>query len=516
MSKKRKKRKFNDYWGLDNADQRDIREETEEFIESKGSGDYVASVSDDPMAKLNNILGGKAKESDPIANYWEQEESPELDTDEDDEDSEEDSSGPRIHSYTSDQEEDGEEDDTEEDSEPVEDDLGEILRDISDGVDDTEGSSVNFDEYAPIFNGMDVDIKANVVNVTIPQENLRQIKVIPVPTAEVNNRITIDDGVAPVSIPLDKMELSVPMAVEFESDAAYYENLLVGFTYIISTRHPSVVYSIDEFSEKFKDISHVDDRKFMFFESSNREWIYAYYVDNESFMVLEELLYDYAPTRGIEILEAIGYQCIEENCVFFEKAYETTKAYVERYMKEENENAMKAFEILICNDPDTIYFDDEKNTYEGIQIYEYDIFQAKAREAVENTTGIPYFDIDDDEEEDDMEPIEKTPIVPGMEEELAKAADEKKNNTEERVSLKPEKKVDPEIEALKAEINEGLDKKDRIPPEKDDEEVEDVDAEDIDLGEIDEDEEIEEETHGIDKLEASESQPMSIPVIRRG
>lgn len=122
------------------------------------------------------------------------------------------------------------------------------------------------------------------------------------------NRLVIDDGILPtyISIPdIKKTQIDVASAKNIVEDEDDYSDYCANLIYaLVLLKHPSAIYTIEEFTNAFKDISEINPTEYKFFYKDN--YIFLYIMTEDSMNEIYNLSdYGYIGEEFIKALYTI-------------------------------------------------------------------------------------------------------------------------------------------------------------------------------------------------------------------
>ena len=245
-----------------------------------------------------------------------------------------------------------------------------------------------------------VSTQTRTIDTTICEEDCRKVSF----NTEAKDlyRIVVEDGIAPTSY-------SLLMGIEQELDGTYdaddvYAKCETLFEYIISLKHPTAVYSAEEFLNSSKyNFTRVacdkyDSSKFKFISSNG--YVLCYLVDDKSVITMKELFDEsgYDDKDLLKIYVSLAYACGTVMQAFFIE----DEWYINEF-KGSKYNQKRLFHEIFVNDENTCILPDDTESIDddGVYVTNAEYLHKDARDIIETVTGEEYFDSDDDDEEDD-------------------------------------------------------------------------------------------------------------------
>ena len=269
----------------------------------------------------------------------------------------------------------------------------------------------------------------------------------------------VNDGIVSsvLSMPvIAAQEINESYASSLDSDFIY-EKIALLMKYIITLKHPTAVFDVDEFygnnSEyKFDRVKSYDKSKFKFFYHDS--WVYCYVVDAESIDevndVLEKSIANKDLMNYLRFFAALSYACGSLNGAFFVEDEE----FISRYYKSSH-NHKEDFVKLFASDEETVMAKENEELKDDEYIFpdpesvpndDSDVkdLQIKARAFLSLLAGEPFFGDDDDDDDWDADDEEDWDADDDNEDDT-QLGDE---NTEDNDELLTQA----ELEALNAEL----------------------------------------------------------------
>ena len=225
------------------------------------------------------------------------------------------------------------------------------------------------------------------------------------------NRLVIDDGLAPTSISIDYVHSTAIKDMEYDDD--YTGNTVsLLYYYILSTKHPYMILTKEEFVNIFRNVASYNTRNISLMEI-NDKYVAVYLVDKETHEVLLDKIpeiYEFNNKEMLQYMLTIATNSGSIHNTFFydqetyiEKLIDYTKSYT-------NLDDL----TLLLNNSDTKFFDDSEDiserTYETLVedliILDFESLRDEAMAIIEDITD----ESDDEiinEEDDDEESIEE-------------------------------------------------------------------------------------------------------------
>lgn len=170
-------------------------------------------------------------------------------------------------------------------------------------------------------------------------------------------RVTIEDSFAPTAFCYDsKFIMDTIINYDGYNDMNTTLDLIGKLTeYILVLKHPTAVYTHEEFYEKFKNVKSFSDVDFCFFK--NDKYVFAYYVDPEDIGVMNEKVAELCDSYSdlLAFYISLAYACGRQDQVF----YGDDDSYVLKYkthIADNNEEFTKLFlmqeQTVITRDPE--------------------------------------------------------------------------------------------------------------------------------------------------------------------
>lgn len=220
------------------------------------------------------------------------------------------------------------------------------------------------------------------------------------------DRLVINDFIAPTSFSfeygLDKFinpnQIDTTMSFDSDEVMAMCDTLI---NYIVSLKHPTAIYTMEDFEKKFKVVNEMgyDSECFRFMVHDDFNVVLAYYVATD----LLKDLYEVFEAHSMDSFDmlwsliSIANACGSINDAFFVE----NKKYIETFMDSEynyDDELVNVFNKMLDGDTD------EDDTINPVLSSVKDI-QIEGRDLISKLTGQPYFDNDDDEDDDDVDQL---------------------------------------------------------------------------------------------------------------
>ena len=260
-------------------------------------------------------------------------------------------------------------------------------------------------------------------NVLVSSPDLRMI------TASVFEpvwRVLINDFIAPTAFAYG-YEMECENLEKYASDPQEASNIISKiWEYIISLKHPTAIFTFDEFIKYFGKTNSYSTVDFVFFVDHNNKRIYAYYVNAESISNVNRYANEFLSSSVLELIQffvSLAYAAGRIDQVFFAE----NEGYVNNFENSEY-NQKSLFTKVFLNHDNTVFFDDQEGDIDYIcghmAIKDIVELQGEVRELL---TDI--IDGEDDDDDDEPEEIKEEVTEPVKE---VTPVEENKDTTEEQ------------------------------------------------------------------------------------
>lgn len=213
------------------------------------------------------------------------------------------------------------------------------------------------------------------------------------------NRMVINDGVSPTTLSIKYIGFGDTL-IEGSYDPDHIGEIInLLYAFIISSKHPTGILTVEEFYEKFKKYNSVNGDRFVFFLV--QDYVLMYYVGPEERNVLIEIpsIYNMTPDQLLQFYITLVYRTNETHNIFFiEDSY-----YIESYRTRKAVNDY--FMYLVDTDDETVMLDtpNTEKLLERLNVLDAKEVQISARQLVAKLTGDPFGMYEEDEEDDGKE-----------------------------------------------------------------------------------------------------------------
>ena len=229
-------------------------------------------------------------------------------------------------------------------------------------------------------------------------------------------RVLINDFIAPTAFAYG-YEMECENLEKYASDPQEASNIISKiWEYIISLKHPTAIFTFDEFIKYFGKTNSYSTVDFVFFVDHNNERIYAYSVNAESISNVNRYANEFLSGSILELIQffvSLAYAAGRTDQVFFAE----NEGYVNNFENSEY-NQKSLFTKVFLNHDNTVFFDDQEGDIDYIcghmAIKDIVELQGEVREIL--TDIIEGEDDDDDDEPEEIkeevtEPVkEVTPV----------------------------------------------------------------------------------------------------------
>ena len=299
-----------------------------------------------------------------------------------------------------------------------------VMMDDSYGVDECgyEVSDSEDKDYELYEGEIQEDLKGICEFINNDDDNeLTEIKAFPDRSIKVRiinelGKLIIDDGIFPtiISIPHIKEtrmdEEFVNMMINCEADedcekeydfTEYVANLMY---FIIATKHPTAVFTVEEFMNSFNHIVDIDTKDLIFF--TNNEYVFFYLFNDEDRDKIYDLLDD---MESIDFIRSL-YTIVLNSSTVHQSFFADDKDYVEKFRHSKYNNAEYWINYILHHkdteeDPNIIN-DDVFNLMVKMNVIDLDGYRALISTILDELVYV-------DEDNDDFKPDEErfTPLL---------------------------------------------------------------------------------------------------------
>lgn len=287
--------------------------------------------------------------------------------------------------------------------------------------------------------------------------NARSVSAIVLPELE---RVIIDDGIAPNSFQLDTESCEELKFIDGTDDADCKDLIELMLTYLITLKHPSAIYTQDEFLELFKNVKSYSDVAYNFFTCE--DFVFCYRVNFESMGRMIEFIDGLKPSLNEKMMAylSLAYTAGNHETVFL-----TGDDDYVVMMYESLYNAKETFAKGFLNDSSTVIVDEDAESFDALSkrlgcldpVY---FIQDRARDCLEVflNDNDPDDDDDDDDEDDEIGPDYVVKVEP---EDIAVESDEESDNADDiEIEIEDDTQtsddIDNVIEALQKQEEEKI------------------------------------------------------------
>ena len=239
-------------------------------------------------------------------------------------------------------------------------------------------------------------------------------------------RVLINDFIAPTAFAYG-YEMECENLEKYASDPQEASNIISKiWEYIISLKHPTAIFTFDEFIKYFGKTNSYSTVDFVFFVDHNNERIYAYSVNAESISNVNRYANEFLSSSVLELIQffvSLAYAAGRTDQVFFAE----NEGYVNNFENSEY-NQKSLFTKVFLNHDNTVFFDDQEGDIDYIcghmAIKDIVELQGEVRELL---TDI--IDGEDDDDDDEPEEIKEEVTEPVKE---VTPVEENKDTTKEQ------------------------------------------------------------------------------------
>ena len=239
-------------------------------------------------------------------------------------------------------------------------------------------------------------------------------------------RVLINDFIAPTAFAYG-YEMECENLEKYASDPQEASNIISKiWEYIISLKHPTAIFTFDEFIKYFGKTNSYSTVDFVFFVDHNNERIYAYSVNAESISNVNRYANEFLSGSILELIQffvSLAYAAGRTDQVFFAE----NEGYVNNFENSEY-NQKSLFTKVFLNHDNTVFFDDQEGDIDYIcghmAIKDIVELQGEVRELL---TDI--IDGEDDDDDDEPEEIKEEVTEPVKE---VTPVEENKDTTKEQ------------------------------------------------------------------------------------
>lgn len=227
------------------------------------------------------------------------------------------------------------------------------------------------------------------------------------------NRLVIDDGLAPTSISIDYVHSTAIKDMKYDNDYTG-ETVSLLYYYILSTKHPYMILTKDEFIDIFKNVAEYDTRHITLMEI-NEKYVAVYLVDKETHEVLLDKIpeiYEFNNKEMLQYMLTIAFNSGSIHNTFF---YDQ-ETYIEKMIDHIQTYTNLDDLTLLLNTSDTKFFDNSEDistrTYEtlieDLTVLDFESLREEAISVIEDITDESDDEIIDDEEDDEFTDTEES------------------------------------------------------------------------------------------------------------
>lgn len=223
-------------------------------------------------------------------------------------------------------------------------------------------------------------------------------------------RVLINDFIAPTAFAYG-YEMECENLEKYASDPQEASNIISKiWEYIISLKHPTAIFTFDEFIKYFGKTNSYSTVDFVFFVDHNNERIYAYSVNAESISNVNRYANEFLSGSVLELIQffvSLAYAAGRTDQVFFAE----NEGYVNNFENSEY-NQKSLFTKVFLNHDNTVFFDDQEGDIDYIcghmAIKDIVELQGEVREIL--TDIIEGEDDDDDDEPEEIKEEVTEPV----------------------------------------------------------------------------------------------------------
>ena len=229
------------------------------------------------------------------------------------------------------------------------------------------------------------------------------------------NRLIIDDGLAPTSISIDYVHSTAIKDMEYDDDYTG-ETVSLLYYFILSTKHPYMILTKEEFVNVFRNVDEYDIRHITLMEI-NEKYVAVYLVDKDTKEVLLDKIPEIYEFNNKEMLQYMITIAVKSGAIH-ESFFYDQETYIEKFIDYTKSYTNLDDLTLLLNNSDTKFFDDSEDiserTYEtlteDLTVLDFESLREETVSVFEDTIDLSNDESDDEiinEEDDDEESIEE-------------------------------------------------------------------------------------------------------------
>ena len=181
------------------------------------------------------------------------------------------------------------------------------------------------------------------------------------------NRLIIDDGLAPTSISIDYVHSTAIKDMEYDDDYTG-ETVSLLYYFILSTKHPYMILTKEEFVNVFRNVAEYDVRHITLMEI-NEKYVAVYLVDKDTKEVLLDKIPEIYEFNNKEMLQYMITIAVKSGAIH-ESFFYDQETYIEKFIDYTKSYTNLDDLTLLLNNSDTKFFDDSEDistrTYETL------------------------------------------------------------------------------------------------------------------------------------------------------
>ena len=181
------------------------------------------------------------------------------------------------------------------------------------------------------------------------------------------NRLVIDDGLAPTSISIDYVHSTAIKDMEYDDDYTG-ETVSLLYYFILSTKHPYMILTKEEFVNVFRNVDEYDIRHITLMEI-NEKYVAVYLVDKDTKEVLLDKIPEIYEFNNKEMLQYMITIAVKSGAIH-ESFFYDQETYIEKFIDYTKSYTNLDDLTLLLNNSDTKFFDDSEDistrTYETL------------------------------------------------------------------------------------------------------------------------------------------------------
>ena len=226
------------------------------------------------------------------------------------------------------------------------------------------------------------------------------------------NRLVIDDGLAPTSISIDYVHSTAIKDMEYDDDYTG-ETVSLLYYFILSTKHPYMILTKEEFVTIFRNVAEYDVRHITLMEI-NEKYVAVYLVDKDTKEVLLDKIPEIYEFNNKEMLQYMLTIAVKSGAIHDSFFYDQ-ETYIEKFIDYTKSYTNLDDLTLLLNNGDTKFFDDSEDistrTYEtlteDLTVLDFESLREETVSVFEDTIDLSNDENINEEEDDDEESIEE-------------------------------------------------------------------------------------------------------------